>query len=84
MTMQITLTLDDDLALALQEEVKRSGRPLKETIDALLRRELRPPARDRSTKPFRVRPRHMGNPPPDLDIDNIGELLDRIEGPSRR
>lgn len=84
MTMQITLNLDDDLAFALQEEMKRSGCPIKDTIGAVLRRELLPPPQDRSAQPFRVHAHHMGNPPADLDLDNIGELLERIEGPAHR
>jgi hypothetical protein len=40
-TMQMTLTLDDDLAMALREEVKRNDRSFRETVSSLLRRGLR-------------------------------------------
>ena len=82
--MQITLTLDDDLAAALEEEVERSGRPFKDAVSSLLRRGLGATHRSRPARPFEVRAYHLGMPPADLDLDNIGELLERIEGPMHR
>ena len=35
--MRTTLTLDKDLALALKEEARRSGRPLKRIVNETLR-----------------------------------------------
>jgi hypothetical protein len=85
--MQMTLTIDDDLATALQKEVKSNGRSFKETVSDLLRLALRvrpAKAREVAAEPFRVQARHLGVPPADLDFDNISELLERIEGPGHR
>lgn len=79
--MRTTLTLDDDVANLLQKEIRRSGSSLKEAVNFYLRTGLTAgkPAR----KKFVVKPLAMGLPP-GLSYDNIGELLDAIEGPYRR
>jgi len=38
--MRTTLTLDDDLAMALQDKARTTGRPFKEVVNACLRRGL--------------------------------------------
>lgn len=35
-------------------------------------------------EPFTVRPRDLGAIQAGLSLDNIGELLERVEGPSHR
>lgn len=81
--MRTTLTLDDDVAVKLKAAARRSGRPFKDVVNETLRRGLvtaRPALRPR----FHVRTRSLGGVRPGLDIDNIGELLERIEGPRHR
>ena len=78
-----TLTLDDDVAAKLDAECRRSGRSFKQTVNSCLRRALTEPARRPDAKPFRVDARDMGLRP-GLDLDNIEELLDQIDGPDRR
>jgi hypothetical protein len=34
--------------------------------------------------PFRVEPRNLGGPAPGLSYDNVGALMDEIEGSRRR
>ncbi len=85
--MPMTLTLDDDLATMLQKEMERSGQSIGETVRAVLRRGLRlatQKERAAVARPFRARVYHLGVPSPDLDLDNIGELLERVEGPLHR
>ncbi|CAB4886587.1 MAG: DUF2191 domain-containing protein [Actinobacteria bacterium] len=38
--MRTTLTLDDDLAMVLQDRARMTGRPFKEVVNACLRRGL--------------------------------------------
>lgn len=81
--MRTTLTLDDDVAAKLKAAARRSGRAFKDVVNETLRRGLvtvRPAAR----QPFRVRTRSLGGLRPGLDIDNIGELLEQVEGPRHR
>ena len=81
--MRTTLTLDDDVAAKLKAEMRRTGKSFRDTVNDYLRRGLigRP---ERPSRPFKVRPRNLGGLSPGLTLDNIGELLDRLEGPARR
>ena len=80
--MRTTLSLDDDVARLLGKESRRSGASFKEVVNHFLRLGLmasKQPAR----KPFVVKPWNLG-PPPGLSFDNIGDLLDALEGPTHR
>ena len=77
--MRTTLTLDDDIAAKLREEMQRTGRPLKQIVNETLREGLtRSPKK--KPPPFRVKTRKLGHYP-GLDYDNIGVLLEQVEGP---
>lgn len=82
--MRTTLTLDDDIAARLQVEARRSGRPFKAVVNEYLRAGLAQRRALKAAPPFRVEPRSIGGPLPGLSYDNIGTLLDAIEGPGRR
>ena len=81
--MRTTLTLDDDVAAKLKTAARRSGRAFRDVVNDTLRRGL---LTDKATtrEPFRITPRSLGGLRPGLNVDNIGELLDRIEGLDRR
>jgi hypothetical protein len=53
--MRTTLTLEPDVVLLLQEATRRDGLPLKEIVNAALRRGLAPPGERRR---FVVEPHH--------------------------
>lgn len=76
--MRTTLTLDEDVASRLKSEARKSGRPFKQVVNEALRQAL--DAKPAKLPPFRVRARPMGHYP-GLDYDNIGVLLEQIEGP---
>ena len=80
MMMRTTLTLDDDVAAKLDADARKSGRSFKETVNYYLRLGLNARKQTKPAKPFKVRARAMGLRP-GLSLDNIGELLERIEGP---
>jgi hypothetical protein len=81
--VRTTLTIDDDIASLVQEEVRRSGGTFKGTVNDLLRRGLTASRNPQPGKPFVITPRKMGLPP-GLSYDSIPELLDKIEGPYHR
>lgn len=83
--MRTTLTLDDDIAAKLKAEVRRSGRPFKEVVNSFLRLAINS-RRDAGTKRARfvVKARSLGRLKAGLRLDNIGELLEQIEGSSHR
>ena len=80
--MRTTLSLDDDIANLLNKEIRRSGVSFKGAVNHYLRLGLMA-AKQPVRKKFVVKPRAMGLPP-GLSYDNIGELLEAIEGPLHR
>jgi len=80
--MRTTLTLDNDVAAKLKEEMKRSGKSFKDTVNSVLRNGLNIPKK-RKVEPFIVNPKEF-RPRITIDYDNIGELLEQIEGPLHR
>jgi hypothetical protein len=81
--MRSTLTLDEDVAVKLQDEMHTSGRSFKETVNSLLRLGLAARRELEQRPPFQVKARPLGVHS-GLDYDNIGELLEQIEGPISR
>ena len=82
--MRTTITLDSDVAEALQAEMRRRRtNNFKETVNDVLRRGLLARRELSPGKPFRVRARHMGNTP-GLNYDNTGELLEQLESASHK
>ena len=82
-SVRTTLTIDDDIVAKINAEMRRSGKSFKETINETLRAGLSVRRELRAAKPFKVRTHDMGTFP-GLNYDNIGELLEQIEGPLHR
>ncbi|MGH9396373.1 MAG: DUF2191 domain-containing protein [Terriglobia bacterium] len=81
--MRTTITLDDDVALKLRAEARRSGQPFKAMVNHFLRVGLhkhRPPV---TARPFRIRVQPLGLRP-GLNYDNIAELIEHLEGQLHR
>jgi hypothetical protein len=78
--MRTTLTIDDDVAVQLEEERKRRRASLKEVVNDALRRGLQEmgdsPKKPR--KPFRTRT--FDSVPLVPDVDNVAEVLAYAEG----
>ncbi len=80
--MRTTLTLDHDVAAKLKSEVRRTGRSFKQVVNdsvraGLTQRERKPP------RPFVVRARAL-SAHPGLNLDNVAELLEQLEGAGHR
>ena len=82
--MRTTITLDDDVWAKLQTLARRSGRPFRELVNDTLRRGLARPPAEAARPPFRVAARDLGRLRPGLTLDNIGALLEQLEGPLHR
>ena len=80
--MRTTVTLEDDVVVKLKDRMARSGASFKQTLNDYLRRGLEQPTENELAKPFRVQPRSMGLRP-GIELDNIGGLLDLLDGPVR-
>ena len=81
--MRTTLTLDEDNAAKLRDEMMRTGKSLKETVNACLRRGFESPTEDELEAPFTVEPRAMGARP-GFDLDDVGGLLEVLDGAGHR
>ena len=82
--MRTTITLDDDVAAKLQSLSRRSGRAFREVVNDVLRRGLAPAPATAAREPFRVAARDLGALRPGLSLDNIADLIERVEGPLAR
>jgi len=81
--VRTTLTIDDDIAVLIEQERRRSGDSFKSTVNGLLRRGLTAERNPQPRKRFVIKPRKMGLPP-GLSYDSIPDLLEAIEGPYHR
>jgi hypothetical protein len=82
--MRTTLTIDDDVAVALERLRKSRDASLKVVVNDVLRRGLKEVSAPQKTrKPFRTRTVNLGKPLIE-NLDNIGEVLAFIEGDDHR
>jgi hypothetical protein len=72
MARQLTVTLDDDVAATLDEETRRTGTSVDETVNAAVRRGLRP-----ANVPFQIETFNLG--PPRISIDCTAAALEYEE-----
>ena len=87
--MRTTITLDDQLGRQLQDEMRRTGKGFKETINELLARGLARGGDKTKQNPFQVKPKSMGLRPgidpstlhdldTDLEVDRFLKVTDRL------
>ena len=75
--MRTTVELDRDTAQAVQA-LRKQGRGVSEAVNELIRRGMMAPPQE---KPFVARPRRLGVR---IDVSNIADALDLLEGPEAR
>ena len=80
--MRTTLTLDDDLVAKVRAICGRTGESFKVVLNRLLREGLAAGRERRPVAPFRVKARRLWLKP-GIQLDNVAELLDQLDGPSR-
>lgn len=82
--MRTKITLEEDTAAKLKAETRRTGMPMVGVLNDRLRRPLAQKRQPTQTPPFRVQARDLGALKPGLSLDNVGELLEQLEGASHR
>ncbi|MBI5510442.1 MAG: hypothetical protein HY903_16925 [Deltaproteobacteria bacterium] len=83
MHMRTTLTIEEDVSNRLNDYCRRTRKGLKEAVNELLRLGLEAPRAMRPATRFEVRARGLRQQP-GISLDNVAELLERIEGPAHR
>jgi hypothetical protein len=78
--MRTTLTLDPDVAAKAKRGAAKLGKPFKTIINSALRVGLEEVLKPKAAKPFKIQPIPMGLKK-GYSYDNIGELLEQLEGP---
>lgn len=76
--VRTTITLDTDVAAALDQLRRAEGRGMSEVVNDLVRAGLSAPA---SRRVFVQKTADLG---PGIDITNVAEALEQLEGPSHR
>lgn len=83
--MRTTLTIDDDLARQIEQEVRRTGDSFKGTVNRILRQGLNASAKPEVEKPFVVKPLPLGvGEMLDRHNGSVSALLEELEGPHHR
>ena len=76
--MRTTLTLDRDVAERLRQEMRRSGKSMKASVNEALRRGLGLGGRPPKAARFTVLPHAFGFKP-GIDLDRLNQLVDEID-----
>lgn len=82
--MRTTLTLDEDVAAKIKALTRKTGRSFRDLVNDALRRGLAATTSLAARAPFHVKARDLGAVQPGVQLDDVGGLLDRIEGPLHR
>jgi len=76
--MRTTLTIDDQLSVALREAALRSGKPFKQVVNEALRKGLHA-FEHPAAQPYRIRPASLGKVQAGIRLDKALSLADDLE-----
>jgi hypothetical protein len=76
--MRTTVNFDEDVAAAVEQLRRERSIGLSQAVNELIRAGL---TAKRPRKPFRQRSQHMGMR---MDVTNLAEVLELLEGPTHR
>ena len=76
--MRTTLTIDDDIALRIEQQRQRDGQSLKQVINRLLREGLRHDQRPSEARKYRTKT-HKLRMRPGFDAARLNRLADELE-----
>ena len=83
MKKRTTISFDEDVLAKLQSVMVRTGQSFERTVNEILRLGFEAKYPPRAKKRFVVQARPMGRYP-SFSYNEIGELLDQLEGPLAR
>jgi hypothetical protein len=78
------LTLDADVGAKLKQLARRTGQSFRSVVNDTLRRGLTSRTTPAGRAAFRVHARDLGALRPGINLDDIGALLDEVEGAQHR
>jgi len=81
--MRTTLTIEEDLAVQLEELRRRKGLSLKKVVNLLLKEGLRTQQAPPKPKRYRTKPRQLGLMP-GYDSTKLNQLADELEAEATR
>jgi hypothetical protein len=81
--VRTTLSIDDDVAELVEQEVRRSGESFKGTVNRLLRLGLMAAHRPEKRKRFVVKPLNITFPA-GLSLDKTEDIIEFLEGPTHK
>ncbi|MDP8236590.1 MAG: hypothetical protein P9M08_09415 [Candidatus Erginobacter occultus] len=81
--MRTTLTIDDDVLERARSAAQRLREPFKKVVNEALRVGLKTVEEPARSRPYRTRPHKMGLRE-GMNLDNIQELIARVEGEDHR
>ena len=76
--MRTTLTLERDVAQRIKQEMRRTGKGLKATINDALRRGLNAAGKRTPHARFKVQAHALGVKP-GVDLDRMNQLVDELD-----
>jgi hypothetical protein len=76
--VRTTVTFDPDVAQRIRQEIRRTGRGLKDVVNGALRLGLGMTGKPVRPPRFRVRPHAFGFKP-GIDLDRLNQLVDELE-----
>jgi hypothetical protein len=82
--VRTTISLDEDVALRLKAEVRRSGKPFKAVVNDYLRVAFSRQAETRAEPRFVIKPVNMGGTVSGRNYDDVEALIEEAEGPLHR
>ncbi len=81
--MRTTLTIDDDVLERARSAARKLRTPFRQVVNEALRAGLKTVEEPPPARPYRTRPHKMGLKE-GMDLDNIQELIARVEGEDHR
>ena len=78
MKKRTTLTLDEDVAARLEQEVHRQRQPLRKVVNDAIRRGLSGSERRLKLPPYRIVP-HKTTFQPGVDPNSLNRMVDELE-----
>ena len=72
------MTIEDDIAVQIEERRRRDGQSLKQVVNALLREGSRSGRRAPAVKTYRTKP-HALRMRPGFDAARLNQLVDELE-----